>query len=194
MMNFAKEIGERILSREPFPLPRISVYDILEHYGMETYHSICCDRIADEWDIDGEHIEINFILIGDLILDYIGIMICDDILAGYIGEDNVQQLVEFFREKTHSTKDRNKMLEIMKDVDIKELRRLVKCPEKYFDKLSEEMLYLMKSEIKARRIWNRAYRKIRKAVHNIYFQIKYWRIFSLMKQFAREMKAEETEN
>lgn len=191
MMEFAKEIALHIKSREPFSEPKISVYDILEHYDMAMYHNICCDRIVDQWEIDEEHIQINYLSFGDLILDYIGLMRCEDILTGYIPEKDFDQIEELFREKRHSVRDRNKMLEIMKDMDIKELRKCSKHPEKYFDKLSEEMHHIIKAEIRARKIWNRIFRKIKKTGHDIFIRIKYRHIFSLMKQCARELEIDD---
>lgn len=191
MMEFAKEIALHIKSREPFAEPKISVYDILEHYDMTMYHNICCDRIVDQWQIDEEHIQINYLSFGDLILDYIGLMRCEDILTGYIPEKDFNQIEELFREKRYSVSDKNKMLDIMKDMDIKELKKYVKHPEKYFDKLSEEMQYMMKAEIRARWIWNRIFRKIKKSRRDIFIKIKYRRIFSLMKQCARELEIDD---
>lgn len=188
MMEFAKEIALHIKSREPFAEPKISVYDILEHYDMAMYHNICCDWIVDQWEIDEEHIQINYLSFGDLILDYIGLMRCEDILIGYIPQEDFDQIEELFRKKRHSVRDRNKMLEIMKDMDIKELKKHVNHTEKYFDKLSEEMQYMMKAEIRARRIWSCIFRKVKKAGHDILIRIKYRHIFFLIKQCAEELE------
>lgn len=191
MMEFAKEIALHIKSREPFAEPKISVYDILEHYNMAMYHNICCDRIVDQWEIDEEHIQINYLSFGDLILDYIGLMRCEDILTGYIPQEDFDQIEELFREKRHSVRDRNKMLEIMKDMDIKELRKCSKHPEKYFDNLSEEMQHIIKAEIGARQIWNCILRKIKKFGHDVFIKIKYRHIFSLMRQCAKELEIDD---
>lgn len=194
MSDSIKEMVEHIRSREKFPTPQISVYDLLEHYDMGMYHAVCCNRIIDEWDIDERHIQINYLFPGDLILDYIGLMICDDILTGYISEDTFKGIIEYFRTTKSLANENNKMLELLQKISSKDLRSYMKEPKKFFGEQSERIIPMIKAELSARHIWNHVLCKVRKATYNIFVRIKYWRIFSLMKQCAREIKAEETEN
>lgn len=193
MSDSIKEIVVHIRSREKFPTPQISVYDLLEHYGMGMYHTVCCNHIVAEWDIDERHIQINYLFPGDLILDYIGLMICDEILTGYISEDTFKGIIEYFRTTKQLANENNKMIELLQKISSKDLRSYMKEPKKFFGEQSERIIPMIKAELSARHVWNHVFRKVRKATYNIFVRIKYWRIFSLMKQCAREIKAEEAE-
>lgn len=168
-----------------------SVSKILEINDMGTWISTCCERIASAEKIDGEHVQIDWTEPGNIVLDWKGFCKTSKILEGYIGEDKWNELFDFFYEKQKAIDKDNEILQMLRELDKKRLKNLIKEADSKLDKESDKMVFKwLKEEIRARRITNRIFQKAKENLSLLYVKLKYYRIFKFLDSYVEEKNKE----
>lgn len=157
-MNELKEICTYIRSGEFFPAPQVNIYDVLKDYHMEKSFMACKNRILREIGADGNHITTDCLKRESLLLDSAGLILCEDILTAYIGTDAFNLLFGYLHNENEIISAKNDLILLFRSADTKALKSLVKFSR------NKEHICMAKAEIKARKFWNRAVRKVRKDI------------------------------
>ena len=116
-----EDLIKHIKNRTKAEKKMISIESLLNAYDMGMYFMLCGDRIADAEYIDGEHVQLNFTNLPDLLFDSVGIMRCFDILSGYIDEDDLIKIYRIERSNDKITQCINNQLDILRTSAIKRL-------------------------------------------------------------------------
>lgn len=106
------------------PEPSTSIRKLLESYKMELYTPICCNRIRALDLVDGFHIFQDSKSRGNLIMDFIGLEKCKQVIGGYIGEEECEKELIYFQSlRDYATCLNNTLYAIRKNSN-KKLREL----------------------------------------------------------------------
>lgn len=118
-------IIEHIRKREDIEPELWDVRKLLEQRGMEMYAQLCCDRIAKERKIDGEHVQIDFSKPGNIVVDCRGFGRCGKIIENYIGEDEWDKLFDIFWDRQELIDQENKLIRQLRALSKEELRNMI---------------------------------------------------------------------
>lgn len=175
-----------IRKREEIPRRYYSIKKILQHYDMELYANMCCDRIAEENKIDGEHVMIDFVEIGDILVDWIGVIKCEEIISAYITVKECIIIEELFETEQDVIDAENRTIRLLRSFSTKDINKVLK--EKRIKEIAEntwnEAISLMKEELKARRIHNILKNRVQKWLQQMYVKIKYHRVISFLNSYS----------
>lgn len=181
-------IYKYILTRQDVPEPMWSVRKLLAAYGYDNYVKIACDRIADSDLIDGEHVQIDFTNCSDLLLDYSGIIKCEDILSGYISDMDV--LKEYSDSEHEIVINYNTQLAILKNSSMKNLFKalyeIAKSDSEEFKQHYSWFGRMFFMEIISRSPINFLIQRVREILLNGYCRIRYANVLLVLKN-AKEI-------
>lgn len=171
-----------------------SVSKMIAVYGYGEYANSACDRIADAGLLDGEHVQISFESFPDLLVDWIGVIKCEDILSGYIDIDELTKIEQLFETTHELVRINNSMLEALRKFSLVELLKLIK--ESLTSDIEEvkekrpKVIKMVFAEIVSRSITNRILQKIKMVLTNFVGRIKYRDIYYVLNKFAAEFSEE----
>lgn len=191
--NFGSDVQkiDRIImyirKREEIPKSYYSIKKILNGYDMELYANMCCDRIADENKIDGEHVMIDFFEIGDILVDWIGFIECEEIISGYIAVKECEKIGKLLASEQKLVESDNRIIRSLKSFSSKDIKNALKGKKtkEIDDDMWNKMIVLFKEEIEARRMKNVLKKKVQKKVKILYNMIKYHEVISFLHSFYR---------
>ena len=198
-----EDLIKHIKNRTKAEKKMISLESLLNAYDMGMYFMLCGDRIADAEYIDGEHVQLNFTNLPDLLFDSVGIMRCFDILSGYIDEDDLIKIYRIERSNDKITQCINNQLDILRTSDIKRLFNFSFRISKIWEEAEREgvsenitkgqlseISRMSRLELLSRTPFNKVRIFIIEKVTSVYVSIKYHTIFSLMRKCSRDISEE----
>lgn len=181
-----KELLQNLRNRTSVQEPMFDVYKILENSNLESWGKLCCNRIADALLVDGKHIELNWVSTPPrILLDCVGIIKSKDILKSYISVEAYNELEDFAWKMHDHASSKNYLLDGLRGYTSKELRGFLKKPK---SESPENVLHteLVRAELHSRRIYWRAYLRIREWTDDKLFYIKNYSIVHLIKETMKD--------
>lgn len=175
---------QAIKNREEIPKKYISASKLLSFNGMSDYEYVCCNRLSEY--IDDEHILIDLCSDKgiDIVLDDIGIIECESVLKGYISSERLQGYQTYIRLENEAIEIRNMQIKAIRNCPIKAIKHLLKNPDRYFNNIGkdkiENFLVMLHTELKARRLHNKAIRVMKNVIDKINMYIKNYRITKVL--------------
>ena len=172
-------ILECIRSRGKLGSPRVSLRKLLKENEMEDYIKLCFNRIMNERLIDHEAVTYQYDDPYDLLFNIEGMVICNDILKGYIDEE----ILNYCKKMLLKTDDTLKLIQEEAQVLRETPRWILLSVAKGYnladanDKTMEKMQLLAREELKARRISSIISRKVSSALSKIHTFWHYRKLF-----------------
>ena len=151
-----------IKARKDLSPPMISVYNLLRIGKVETWASLCCDRIADANLIDMEDVHIDFINMPGLCLTADGIMVCRDILESYIGKETLRDAFKWMRSEELINRHINTAGKVLRNMSNSGLKKLCREAEALQIPESINALELIREEMRQRSPFMPLVRKVKK--------------------------------
>lgn len=196
---------KHIISRKDIPHRRISLRLMLRNSKTEEYIGICSDRIADDYLIDGEHIEIDFLDFPNLIFDCVGMMMCYEILSGYVSEEFLDFTWEYAHSTDHIIDGQNKQLALYRSCSIKNLLVMWLFAKKtlkksgminsYSDSVVKQISKSARLELFSRSIFHKMYLCISQKLIDLYFSVKYRSLVKIItNSFEKAIQDEKEHN
>ena len=150
---------------------------ILDLRGMSAYKSICFNRVLDT----AEKYDLNIfidLIDGDLCLDRISVLFCQDIISGYLGEAYTDDLIKYLDSMCRISEMQTLQLTTLRKADIKTLKSALKNPPVYEDEtVMQSWKEMIQLEIKCRNRLYLLYIAIKKSIWNIILPImRYFKI------------------
>lgn len=168
---------------------KLSLRKMLAQVGMEQYLSLCSDRIASAMLIDWKDVEIDFLDFPSLIFTPDGLMICSEILEGYLGQDKFMSLWKMARAESDIVEGINIQLSSIRKLKSKVLMDFIKEPKKFIqpdnemdDSVIEKMKDNFRAELKSRSMINRARILTKDTLMQIYIRVKHARLICVVDQ------------
>lgn len=162
-----------IMNRRTVPRQYLSVCKMLDINGMSQYKQVCCSRIADK--IDGKHVLLDSISGCDIFVDYVGVIKCEDILAGYIPVETLESYENYMISENEIIEQQNLQIDILQKCGDTELKKILKDPKRYFgndDETVKKFYALVSAEFKARKKHVRLYYDAVKRIESALFRLK----------------------
>lgn len=157
----------------------LHVGKLLELKGMSSYKSVCFNRIMDVADRFDLNVFVD-LQDGDLCLDRVALLFCQDIIAGYVGESFIKEVVEYIDIMCKISEMQTVQLTSLRKSDIKTLKSALKNPPTDLcdnNGIMDEWKELIQLEIKCRNPLYLAYIGIKKSLWKIVLPvIKYFKI------------------
>lgn len=178
-----KRIIEHIRKRKEIDTELWSIKKILEAYDMGMYAQLCCERICDAEKIEQKHVFIDISELGNILVDYIGLAKCSNIISCYIAEEECDKLFDYLFDREEIVRNENRIIRSLRNCKSREIKALLK---KGVEKEIEYLIPLMREELKSRRISNRLYQFFKEKARSIYIEIKYYKIFSFLRRYKYE--------
>lgn len=172
-------ILECIRSRGKLGSPRVSLRKLLKENEMEDYIKLCFNRIMNERLIDHEAVTYQYDDPYDLLFNIEGMVICNDILKGYVDEEILSDckrmllksndMLKLVQEEAQALRETPRwiLLSVAKGYNIAEAN----------DEIMEKMQLLAREELKARRISSIISSKISSALSKIHTFWHYRKLF-----------------
>lgn len=173
-------------NRKEIPEELISIEKLLNHYQMQDYLNVCTNRIADAGLIDMKHVLMDFDHIGNLAVDFIGLMRCEEILKGYIPEEHFDEIAKNLKELNHATSRENGLIKAIQNMPTKGLKWIIKDIGYTDDRDEQELIELYKAELQARKFHFKIIRLFRKIKLELSCLIGYGWVILLTKRVSRE--------
>lgn len=175
-----KATVKAIMNRRTVPKQYLSVYKMLDIHGMSQYKQVCCSRIANR--IDDDHVLFDFINGCDILLDYLGIIKCEDVLVGYIPVETLEDYQNYMELENEIIQQQNTQIELLQKCPAAELRNIRKNPKKYFgnDETYKKFFTLVNAECKARKKHIRLYYDAVKRIESALFRLKNYRTLKIV--------------
>ena len=178
------EMYKYIFKRKNIPERLYSMNKILDTYGYGQYAGIACNRIANANLLDGEHVQIDFIEFPNILVDYHGVIKCEDILLGYIDIKDLSTLEEAMVSNHSLIKLYNNMMEYLRGMSVKDIlgiiKQTIKSESKDVIEMKWKIIKICVLEITARSMLNKIVQKIYYLYLKCYCKIKYKDIFSAL--------------
>lgn len=171
---------QAIKNREEIPKKYISTSKLLSFNGMSDYEYVCCNRLSEY--IDDEHVMIDLFSDNgiDIVLDDIGINECESVLKGYISSEKLQGYQTYIHLENEAIESQNMQIKAIRNCPAKAIKQLLKSPDRYFDNIDKDKIdsfsFMLREELKARRLHNKAIRVMKNLVDNIIMCNKNYRI------------------
>lgn len=171
---------QAIKNREEIPKKYISASKLLSFNGMSDYKYVCCNRLSEY--IDDKHIMIDLFSDNgiDIVLDDIGINECESVLKGYISSEKLQGYRTYIRLENEVIESQNMQIKAIGNCPIKTIKQLLKRPGRYFNNIDKDKVdnfsFMLRTELKARRLHNKAIHVIKNLVDKIIMCIKKYRM------------------
>lgn len=181
-----KDLLHNLKNRTSVHEAMFDVYKILEVSKVGIWGKSCCDRISEALLIDGNHVKLDYISNPpSILLDCVGIIKCENILKSYISGEAYNELEDFAWKLHDHARGKNHLLDVLRGYTGKELRGFLKESQ---SKNSEDVFHLelIRAELHSRRLYWRAYLKIREWIEDKLFCIKNYSIIHLIEETARE--------
>lgn len=191
-------IYEYIFKRENVPEAFYSVSKIVDAYGYGEYANIACDRIADSVLIDDKHVQIDFANFPNILIDYVGIIKCEDILSGYISIGELEKLEEFLYSTHELVIIHNSMLEFLRKMALTDLFKMIK--ESLTSNVEDvktmrlRVIKIALAEIASRSIMNKIIQNAINKISILICRIKYREIYSILNDWAKEISCDLPKN
>lgn len=185
-----KEMIQAIKDRKEIEPKYLSIAKMLELNGMSNYESVCCRRVLEY--ADDKHIMLD-IFNCDVIVDYVGLIACYDILQGYISSEILSGYKTYTKSLNAIIKSQNKQIKAMRDCPTKSIKEVMKNPAQYFNNdagLSHTFVDMLRLELKARKPVNRLRVAIKRIVDRITSYIRNYRAISVVKRYFQEISQE----
>lgn len=173
-------------NRKEIPEELISIEKLLSNYNMQDYLNVCTSRIADAGFIDMEHVLMGFDHVGNLVVDFIGLMKCEEILKGYISEEHFDEIAKDMKKRHHITSVENGLIKAIQNMPTKGLKWIIKDIGHTDDCGEQELIELYKAELQARKLHFKIIRMFNKIKLELFCMIKYSWVIRVVKRASRE--------
>lgn len=178
-----------IKKRKNVDIAQVKLETILELDNMGQYLSICSDRIADASLIDGKDISIDFFNFPNLNLTEDGIMLCSEILLGYIKHDTLMNIWKYTKSENKIRELMNNQLSLLRRMTGKDLRNFIKNPEKFLqaidtmdDDILKKIIEQCKAELESRNLFNRIKIWFINYSRELYVRVRYAELISALRE------------
>lgn len=166
-----------ILVRKEYIAPVLNVRKLMEGYGMGNYTNVCINRILDLERDNGIYYDFAD---SDLKLDSDGILICSDILLGYLPSDGLRKCMQFMLKERQAVDTKNMALHVLRKMNNQTLL------QEYMNRKKENPaiagLYIIEF-IARMRIWEFFY----KLGVEVYHKVKYLRFYLLLNKMKKQI-------
>lgn len=188
-------IVRHIKKRENIEPELWSVKEALEAHGVGIYGNICCERIVSGEKIDGKHVLICFSQPGDILIDHIGLIKCEEIMSCYIPQENLDIMYEYWVSRKKVIDSQNNIIDMLRRLSKKTLKNMArKAKDKSIHmEDAERQVFLVMEELKARKIKNVIWQKVRKKMVVAFVYIKYYKILRFLRICLSTYRKEEKE-
>lgn len=185
----SKRFYEHIMNRTLEPHLQLNLYKLLKSCGMEQYLNVCVNRIKDANLIDFEEICPDFDDFGNLLLTYVGLIGCQDILIGYIGIENYRAWKQYMKLHKEMIDTTNDILLMYRECETKVMKDMLKEAHKSIDSSQqydvEKVIKIVKIELRSRGWLNRVRLRAKEWLKSIYLHIKYYWVYEVFRDFER---------
>lgn len=189
-----KIMFRHILSRTDIPYRKTSLRLLLRMCDMEQYLDVCSTRIADEELIDGEDVEINFLEFPDLLFTNMGLLYCEEILLGYISQENFNKVWKLSNDMAKITDIENNQITMYRSTDNTTLLKMLFTRAKSIvgttKEITDEHFRLIKQmaalELWSRTLFSRAWHKLETKFYGVYCSIRYRNLCKIFKNIAKQ--------
>lgn len=169
-MSDEEQIVHRLKRDTRFEEPRWSISTMLNAFGMGLYAKTCCKRIVEAELVDMKHVFLDLIHKGDVWIDKVGFIKCEDIILSYLQKEDCDLLEDHFYHVSSLHRDYNQQLRYLKQCSRKELKdqlRKIKgiTPTDEYQKASNEMKEVMEKCVKNLTLYIETELKCRKLTH-----------------------------
>lgn len=186
MNNVNELLLKCIKSREELTEPKLRLRPLLKVMGMEGYIKLCSRRIVEADLIDGEDIDFNLCDPYDLIFTADGIILASDILKGYCDERKLKEMLGVLKQTRKLYDTVNYQALLLQTLDTSELKdmRNKKNSDNLSDDAMNQISKFAAAELRARRIYNVALRKI----SYIVYLLKTYMRYRWLRRFIRQVQ------
>lgn len=179
-----------IRNRKDLEPVKISLKKLLEKGGMGNYLNLCSDRLAEELKIDGEDTQINFVDFPDILFTPDGFFDCRHVLENYLPFDMLADTWQLLIEAEQENREINRMAADFRKLKLRDLLKYyIKWQSQETKDDSEQeakqlVCQWIEWELWSRSLFSGIWRKAKEALTQLYVNVKYKRLFDIMRTAA----------
>lgn len=171
-----KHIKERTYAQKEY----LSISKMFSGGNMEQYAGICCDDIANAELIDGEDVRMNFQELGDICVNYSGLVTCREIILRFIDQEKYETYEKYLSISNEKVELMNANLYHFRSFTFKQILNLKKEVKQKYDTIGKEMadflLEQFNAELCSRMFWNKIIIYAKSYLKDQYISFKYRRL------------------
>jgi len=184
----SENLKKYILERTNVPEPMFSITGILKACDMVGYAGMCCDRISESLLIDGKHVCIDYFNYGNLLIDKIGLIKCEDIFLNYVHREKINELEEYMFQLSNDVFAQNNYLESLRGFSVKIIMDALKETRGCNMEISvrEEVIRHFKLEMISRCFLCKLWFVLRNKLRVTWLKLRHYPLIRLVERCAKD--------